>query len=596
MYTLQINFNNAASLDGTTPLNIDQPGATVDRETNRTIIVDLDAVTVPLLGRIDPGQVIESQIPRLAGKVLMLIGFSIIADGQPFGGVGTNVLQRITPLQGVQEGIETISDFGAADVQGMVFGDPEIFPLAHLIGLVTDVAGPTRIIFVLKELTDEDVVKLGCCVPDGVGQPLVTEDEGALIDPNTTLYNFIGAGVTAAPAGPPGEVDVTIPGAAAGAPNVDYMVEGFPAVPAPPLLFVDMPPYIASRDAALPVIASGLRYPNRLWLGGMDIGLDISPGTYDLTNTDVRGGDPDFNVTEPAVPDLGQTGIRAGEQGLVSFNNPKRVADLEINVGDDGLPDGGPFAFGALAINPMFVFIENVVTFGLLNGNPGLPAFQFGITGRATVDRCIFLNNAFLIAVGEILSINIEDDNVFSFNTIQGGGDVDLNVRGTGNHIDPAVAILLVGVLDVDIGHNLGSAQLSGQETHLFGAGPGGVAVPGPGDTVFLYPGGGNLGDAPPVPSPGPIIPAMASEKGCCARGIFVQTEGLIGVTVVTIDLLQGGFVVYSETLALPGAGGSFISTTFGLLPGSGTFSLRVTNVGGAAATWDAINVSVLVK
>jgi hypothetical protein len=592
MYTLQIDVLSDTPLDGTTPLNIDQPGVTVDRETNRTLIVTLDAVTVPLFGRIDPGQVIESQLPRLAGKPLLLIGFSATAAGQPFPlGPESDVLQRVTPIQGVQEGIQTIADLGEVAVQGMVFGDPQIFPLAHIIAITTTVAGPTRLIFVLKELTDEDVVKLGCC--DGGGSPLTTEDEGALVDADTTLYNFIGAGVTAAAAGPPGEVDVTIPGAAAGAPNLDYMVEPF-AVPAPPLLFLDMPPYILSRDAVLPTITSGLLYPNRLWLGGMDIQLDLTPGSYDLTNTDVRGGDPDFLVTEPFVPDLGQTGIRSGFSGLVTFDNPKRVADLEINVGDDGGPDGGPFFFGVAGAGTGFVFIENVLTFVEVNGALGDSAFIFSDNYRATVDRCIFLVGGFQIGAVDTLRIDIEDDNIFGPSSIQGGGAAALSVRGTGNHIDPLAAD--VGLLDVDIGHNFGSEQRSGQETHLFGAGNGALAVPGPGDTVFLYPGGGNIGDAAVVPSPGPIIPAMASEKGCCARGIFIQTEALIGATTITVDLIQGGLVVYSETLPIPGAAGTFISTTFGLLPGSGAFSLRVVNTGAAPVSWDAINVSVLVK
>jgi hypothetical protein len=49
----------------------------------------------------------------------------------------------------------------------------------------------------------------------GGGVPLAIEDEGAVVDANTNLINFIGPGVTATPAGPPGEVDVTIPGAGA---------------------------------------------------------------------------------------------------------------------------------------------------------------------------------------------------------------------------------------------------------------------------------------------------------------------------------------------------------------------------------------------
>lgn len=58
----------------------------------------------------------------------------------------------------------------------------------------------------------------------GGGSPLSIEDEGILVDANTTLINFIGAGVTATPAAP-GSVDVTIPGAG-GIPSGAVIPEG----------------------------------------------------------------------------------------------------------------------------------------------------------------------------------------------------------------------------------------------------------------------------------------------------------------------------------------------------------------------------------
>jgi hypothetical protein len=48
----------------------------------------------------------------------------------------------------------------------------------------------------------------------GGGSALSIEDQGILVDPATTLINFVGAGVTATPTGP-GLVDVTIPGGGA---------------------------------------------------------------------------------------------------------------------------------------------------------------------------------------------------------------------------------------------------------------------------------------------------------------------------------------------------------------------------------------------
>jgi hypothetical protein len=56
----------------------------------------------------------------------------------------------------------------------------------------------------------------------GGGGAIVVEDEGILVDPATTLLNFIGAGVTASSAGP-GAVDVTIPGGGGAPANATYV-------------------------------------------------------------------------------------------------------------------------------------------------------------------------------------------------------------------------------------------------------------------------------------------------------------------------------------------------------------------------------------
>lgn len=147
MYTLQIHVESTTPLDGMTPL-----GESFDRSANRTV-----QVTVPSnmpFGRFDPGKLFQ-----LEGRTLVLVGFSATAPGQPFTGTNANVLERVTPAQGGTEGIQQIVDIATA--QGMFFDSAEIFPFAHLLAVTTTVTGPTRLIFLFKELTDEDVVKLG---------------------------------------------------------------------------------------------------------------------------------------------------------------------------------------------------------------------------------------------------------------------------------------------------------------------------------------------------------------------------------------------------------------------------------------------------
>lgn len=61
-------------------------------------------------------------------------------------------------------------------------------------------------------------------VPSPSGFSLEVQDEGITVEANTTLINFIGAGVTAAP-GAPGEVDVTIPGGG-GQAGIQFQDEG----------------------------------------------------------------------------------------------------------------------------------------------------------------------------------------------------------------------------------------------------------------------------------------------------------------------------------------------------------------------------------
>jgi hypothetical protein len=159
-YTLQIFVQNPAALDGTTLLNIDGPGVTVDKSADRTIIVTLPP-SVPF-GRLNLGQVAESQIPRLAGRPLILISFTAISAAGAYPAAG-NFLRRVTPIVGAQEAIQDLINLGAAPIQGMLFGQPEIFPYAHETAVITTIGGPHRLVFVIKDLDDESVSAWGCC-------------------------------------------------------------------------------------------------------------------------------------------------------------------------------------------------------------------------------------------------------------------------------------------------------------------------------------------------------------------------------------------------------------------------------------------------
>lgn len=590
MYTLQIDVQSTNPLDGTTQLDINAPGVTVDKVTNRTVIVTLDGTQVPNFGRLDPGQVVESQIPRLAGKVLMLVGFSATADGQPFPVFG-NTLARVTPRQGAQEGIEPLANLGDLAVQGMVFGTPELFPLAHLIALTTTVAGPTRLIFVLQELTDDDVVKLGCCGGGGAGgAPLQVNDEGIPVDLNTTLLNFTGAGVTATPAGPPGAVNVTIPGAGL-AVEVDMSLDPFgPPINQAPYRFIDMPP-IAAQLGLLPLMSSGSPVANRLWFGRLAI-LGITPGIYSLRNTDIRGGDPDstqfFNTR-------GQTEMVSGLDGVVQFQDVKRVVDLRIDAGPPGF--AGPF----WKTNGRGIYLENITTTGPANGAPGLPPFVDTFGARWVIDRCE-LGNPGIEArgAGVISTLVIEDDTWIGSGALHGTGSMRVQVRGTGNTFSPFMGFALAS-LDVDIGHSgIVSPPWSGAESINFGCGPLDFdATPG---TFLLFPGGGDPTSPAPVPIAGPDYPSMIGYKDGILRGIQLNAGGPFAGGPVIIDVIVGGVIVYTETIGIAGGVlGAFASTNFGFMSAgalSRDIAIAITNANPppGAGSFAYVNVGVLIK
>lgn len=205
MWTLQLDVRSALPFDGTTPLDLSDPDVDVDRSLDRTILVTLPP-TSPL-GRLDPGEVIELTNPD-DGRPVVMCGFTVVSSGGPFISP-TNELQRITPRSGAIEGVETLA--ALASTSGFFFDDT-IFPFEHLLGILTDVAGPHRVVIVFKYLDDLAVSKLGCCDSGGGGgTDLVIEDEGIVVETATGTINFLGAGVSAASGGP-GDVDVTIPG------------------------------------------------------------------------------------------------------------------------------------------------------------------------------------------------------------------------------------------------------------------------------------------------------------------------------------------------------------------------------------------------
>ncbi len=186
MITLQIDVGNLGVLDGLSLLTLDAPGVEVNTVDNRSYIVIVPP-SIPV-GRVNLGDI----IPSIGGRPVLL-SVVTVASSLPYVGPG-NALQRVTPVVGSQQAVQQIADLTAR--QGMAFFScPEIFPLAHLLAVTTNVGGPHRIICVLKVLTDDDVAKMGTGCAGGGTSELVTQQEGAVVVPQTGVNNFVGAGV-----------------------------------------------------------------------------------------------------------------------------------------------------------------------------------------------------------------------------------------------------------------------------------------------------------------------------------------------------------------------------------------------------------------
>ena len=204
MITLQIDVGNLGVLDGLSLLTLDAPGVEVNTVDNRSYIVIVPP-SIPV-GRVNLGDI----IPSIGGRPVLLSGVTV-ASSLPYVGPG-NALQRVTPVVGSQQAVQQIADLTAR--QGMAFFScPEIFPLAHLLAVTTNVGGPHRIICVLKVLTDDDVAKMGTGCAGGGTSELVTQQEGAVVVPQTGVNNFVGAGVGVTQT-PAGTARIDIPGGA----------------------------------------------------------------------------------------------------------------------------------------------------------------------------------------------------------------------------------------------------------------------------------------------------------------------------------------------------------------------------------------------
>jgi hypothetical protein len=161
LYTLKIVVEDTDPLDGTTLLDIDGAGVTVDRGvTDRSITVTLPPGTK--LGQIDPGQVIENQDASLNGLPMLMTAFQVSSSAPYSPGDGIT-LDRLSPKMGSNAGNAGVlsADLSDEDLPGQLVG-PETFPVDHLLAISTGaVSGPHEIVMLLQCLDDAAAETLG---------------------------------------------------------------------------------------------------------------------------------------------------------------------------------------------------------------------------------------------------------------------------------------------------------------------------------------------------------------------------------------------------------------------------------------------------
>jgi hypothetical protein len=348
--------------------------------------------------------------------------------------------------------------------------------------------------------------------------------------------------------------------------------------------------------AALPdVDGTGIPVPNRIWWERMAFGGGAA-GTVLCLNSDIRGGMAVFGNSR------NQQIVAAPSAALV-FDSPKRVEDVEITA--------SPLSVGGLITNGASreIYYENVSVLGVPNGLPGPPPITHPFGGDAVFDRCRFDDPGIAPSPGGFGEIfTLENDNVFTAGSIDDAGGapfVFLAVKGTGNFISPSAPDPAV-TLDVDIGGqglSVSGLPFSGAESMSFGCGP---FTFGPGaPPQILYPGGGNAGDAPPIPFPGPPFVGITAKKAAVLRGVYVIAElpTSPGALLVDIDVYQAGVLVLTEPSVFLSAFGSYVQTMFTFItgpvfpvgaPGDIVVVIRETTPTGIG--WTSLNVSLLLK
>jgi hypothetical protein len=133
----------------------------------------------------------------------------------------------------------------------------------------------------LMMVNGDSFTDIGASQGGGGGAPLVTLDEGGLIEPDTRLYDFVGAGVTAVSTGP-NAVQVTIP---AGGPDLRTAA----------LIIGNQLSGDTLNTCDYLDSGNGAELKTRIEAAGSGTDVYVRPGTYDYNNP----GGPTGRITIP---------------------------------------------------------------------------------------------------------------------------------------------------------------------------------------------------------------------------------------------------------------------------------------------------------
>lgn len=155
LVTVEINKFGAGALDAATPLNLATPGLVVNKLSNQTMQVNVPASVS--LGLIDLCQLWYGTPPVQQGAPMLLVRGTATSSGGAYG-LGARFARRSPPDPTNAFTNEVIFQLLSAN-GGQYTGIPRLFPVGHQFVVGSGgVAGPHRIVMVLKTFTDPDAL------------------------------------------------------------------------------------------------------------------------------------------------------------------------------------------------------------------------------------------------------------------------------------------------------------------------------------------------------------------------------------------------------------------------------------------------------